>query len=351
MVKMRRRAHYDNYNNNPIYNALFRTNVSSKVIFIGVVVILAFSFSTTSTMLRRKQHTATATKRRLEFVHITKTGGSAIEKAGAQHGLIWGACHYMNITDVGCFNPDLPYVAPNYQSYVKTSPWHTPPKIIKTQHNINNSNNHKGDSGGVENPYIGADLFAVIRNPYDRVLSEYYCPWLGFQPRFRKNTKQVKDPNDPEIMNDWVKKMVTKLENSLNEYKTKSNKAVEQGKGLNEDPEILAQKHYVNQAEYVFDGDVQVIKNIVYYENLSNDFETLMKDYGLDGLKLPSKGSGGTYTNNNKKLTYRDLDEGSIAIINRYAAKDFEMFGYQMTNKFDPDVKYSLKAKKIKNKL
>ena len=28
-------------------------------------------------------------KRKLEFVHITKTGGSAIEKAGYQDGIIW----------------------------------------------------------------------------------------------------------------------------------------------------------------------------------------------------------------------------------------------------------------------
>ena len=107
-------------------------------------------------------------KTRLEFVHITKTGGSAIEKAGAEEGIIWGACHYMNIPDVGCSKADLLYNAPNYQSYAKTSPWHTPPKILKTQYTAN------------DNPYTGAELFAVIRNPYDRVISEYYCPWSKF---------------------------------------------------------------------------------------------------------------------------------------------------------------------------
>jgi hypothetical protein len=69
--------------------------------------------------------------RRLEFVHITKTGGSAIEKAGAKAGIIWGACHYMNITEVGCERPDIPYIAPDYQSYALTSPWHTPPKLLR----------------------------------------------------------------------------------------------------------------------------------------------------------------------------------------------------------------------------
>lgn len=286
---------------------------------------------------KRSSSAAATKKRRLEFVHITKTGGSAIEKAGAEIGIIWGACHYMNITDVGCSNADLNYVAPNYQSYAKTSPWHTPPKILKTQYSDR------------ENPYIGADAFAVVRNPYDRVISEYYCPWVGFQPKFRKNTKHEKDPNDPKIMNYWVKNMVTNLEKSLNEYMAikPEDHLKEQSKGVNEDPYNLAQKHYVNQAEYVFNGDKQVITNIVHYEDLSKEFEEMGKKYGLN-LKLPPKETGGTYTNNSKKLTYLDLDEETIAVINRYAAKDFELLGYEMVKKFEKNGSYSKRAKVVK---
>ena len=272
--------------------------------------------------------------RRLQFVHITKTGGSAVEKAGADMGIIWGACHYMNITDVGCENPDLPYVAPNFQSYALTSPWHTPPKVLKTQQ--------------TPSPYTDdADLFVVVRNPYDRVLSEYYCPWLGFQPKFRKNTKHEKDPNDPKIMNHWVKDMVTKLEQSLNEYASTSPKdrPKEQAKGLNEDPHNLAQKHYVNQAEYIFDGTKQVVKNVVHYEDLSKEFDLLMKEYGLE-VRIPPKESSGIYTNTEKKLTYRDLDEESIAAINRYAKDDFLLLGYKKVDKFHPNDDYSLRVER-----
>lgn len=273
------------------------------------------------------------TPRRLEFVHITKCGGSAIEKAGAGMGIIWGACHYMNISDLGCENPDLPYLAPNFQSYALTSPWHTPPKILKTQQ--------------TPSPYAdGADLFAVVRNPYDRVVSEYYCPWTGFQPKFRRrNTKHDKDPNDPNTMNYWVKNMVTKLEQSLNEYASTSPKdrLKEQARGVNEDPFDLAQKHYVNQVEYIFDGEEIVVKNIVHYEDLTKEFDLLMREYGLN-VHIPPKESGGTYTNSQKKLTYRDLNEESIAAINKYAAKDFELLGYKKVDRFRPDDNYSLRA-------
>lgn len=278
--------------------------------------------------------------RRLEFVHITKTGGSAVEKAGAKLGIIWGACHYMNITEVGCNQPDIQYTAPNYQSYALTSPWHTPPKLLRVY--VNES----------QYPYDDADLFAIIRNPYDRVISEYYCPWLGFQAKYRKDTKHDKDPNDPAVMNQWVQKMIGNLENAMEEFKSvqresggSAAKPRVQMKGVNEDRYVLAQKHYVNQAEYVYDEDKVVIQNVVHYENLSDEFQALMDKYGIKA-SLPPKNKGGIYTDteNKKRLTYRDLDSESIRMINKFAKPDFEKFGYQMVNeKFDKD--YSLEAK------
>lgn len=275
--------------------------------------------------------------KRLEFVHITKTGGSAIEKAGAtaDNPIIWGACHYMNIEEVDCKHPDLPYVAPNYQSYALTSPWHTPPKILRK---VFNSSQH---------PYNNADLFAVVRNPYDRVLSEYYCPWLGFQAKYRKDLKRDKDPNDPINLNNWVINMVEGLEDSLKTFDMTKVKRT-QGNDINEDPYNLAQKHYINQAEYVYDGDTKVIENIIHYERLSVEFDALMKKYGLN-IRLPPKDRSGIYTDtsNSKRLTYRDLAPGTIAIINKYAKSDFERFGYTMVEKFEDGDEYSLEPRQL----
>ena len=271
---------------------------------------------------------------KLEFVHITKTGGSAIEHAGATVGINWGACHYMKLTEVGCSSPDLTYEAPNYQSYALTSPWHTPPKLLKTY------------VDGAKYPYNDADLFAVVRNPYSRVLSEYYCPWNGFQAKYRRGTLHEIDPNDPEVMNEWVKSMVKRLGSAMDEFnETKEyDKFKEQAEGLNEDRFILAQKHYINQAEYVFDGDEIIVKNVVHYENLSTEFDALMRKYGFDDVSLPSKEDGVYSDVNKRKLSYTHLDPEAIALVNEFAKPDFEKFGYQMVDKkFEEN--YSLEAK------
>jgi len=269
-------------------------------------------------------HAYTTDRRRLEFVHITKTGGSAIEKIGADNSIMWGACHYMNITEVGCLSPDIAYIAPNYQSYALTSPWHTPPKILHSVVTVNE-------------PYTGADLFTVVRNPYSRIVSEYYCPYTGFR---RKGI------NNGLTMNNWISNTVRKLDKVLSDYSVQNpnDRPKEQSRNHNEDPVLLAQKHMVNQIEYVFEKGVQVIDHVIHYENIQEEFNNLMEIYGLD-LKLPNKESHGVNTRGkNSKLSHFDLFPETIAIINKYAADDFTMFGYEMVDKFQDDGKYSLSA-------
>ena len=101
---------------------------------------------------------------RLEFVHITKTGGSAIESIAAMHGIRWGVCHFADNDMVGCKPSPKPHV-PWRDLYIGTA-WHAPPKVINAL------------VPAESNPYQNADLFVVVRNPYDRAISEYYCKFF-----------------------------------------------------------------------------------------------------------------------------------------------------------------------------
>eukprot|EP00984_Skeletonema_dohrnii_P015832 scaffold6930_cov156-Skeletonema_dohrnii-CCMP3373.AAC.1 len=279
----------------------------------------------------RAERKRAVTKPRLEFVHITKTGGSTVEHVAATVGITWGSCHYMKLEEVGCSSPDLPYEARDYQSYALTSPWHTPPKILKQY------------VDGSLYPYDDADLFTIVRNPYSRVMSEYYCPWAGFQsqPKYRRGIVHKKDPNDPKVMNVWVKSMVKRLGVAIDDFNAKKGR----GKVMNRDSLILAQKHYVNQAEYVYDGDEMIVKHVVHYENLFSEFDALMKKYDIN-VTLPSKEEGVYSDAKKSRLSYTDLDPEAIALINEFAKVDFEKFGYQMVEKrFEEN--YSLEAKII----
>mmetsp|Transcript_35180 Transcript_35180/g.41976 ORF Transcript_35180/g.41976 Transcript_35180/m.41976 type:complete len:305 (-) Transcript_35180:287-1201(-) len=288
----------------------------------------SFKHTTPSTKIKRS-------KKRLEFVHITKNGGSAIEQIAASQGILWGACHYMNITEVGCHGADIPYTAPDYQSFALTSPWHTPPKVlharVKPEHT----------------PYKDADLFAVIRNPYSRIVSEYYCPWTGIQ----RQQKRIGDKiGDPDKMNEWIVRTVNVLDTAISKYNSLSSndrRPKEQGPGLNEDPHSLAQKHFINQAEYVFDGENRVIDNIVYYESIQTDFNELMKKYDMGHLQLPDKESHGVNTRKSgskSKLSHLNLYPDTLAVINKYARVDFTKFGYEMVDTFKDRKEYSLSA-------
>ena len=222
--------------------------------------------------------------------------------------------------------------------------WHTPPK-------------HFGkyiDITAVQHPYTDADLFTIVRNPYDRIISEYYCPWHGFQAKYRKSrTREVDlDPSDPFNLNEWVRDTILQLGTAREEfqraYSQNGGKNKFQMKGINEDSETLAQKHYINQAEYIFHDDGNIlIKHILHYENLSQEFDALMKEYDMGEIRLPQKEEKGVYAdaqNSKKRLTYRDLDIDSIHFINEYAKPDFEKLGYVMVEK-ELDENYSLGAK------
>ena len=81
----------------------------------------------------------------LQFVHITKTGGTAIEEWGYANGVLWGK-----------------YVKPYYaKGSLLGSLWHYPSALIKND------------------VYKDKRTFTVVRNPYTRLVSEYHCPWVG----------------------------------------------------------------------------------------------------------------------------------------------------------------------------
>ena len=147
---------------------------------------------------------------------------------------------------------------------------------------------------------------------------------------------------NPDIMNVWIQWKVTQIHTAIQEVKKKGPKGT---KGM---LRAFGSKHFMNQVEYVYDGEEMLIPNILQYENLSSDFQALMDTYTLN-VTLPATAVNtdqvhATTSNVTNRLSYRDLYPETIARINEYAKPDFQKFGYQMVDKFEKDMDYSLNA-------
>jgi hypothetical protein len=214
----------------------------------------------------------------LEFVHISKTGGSAIEKAAATAGIAWGACHFHHARErhMGCPSP------PNFAglgrfsqppSWQGTPLWHVP-------HHMWNLN-----------MFVSKKTFCVVRYPFDRMVSIYYNKWQGYKGPNR---------NDPKTMNSFIQNMTaTESKNMMNSRR---------------------------QVDYAYDGDKRV-DHILKFEHLSDDFANLMASYNIP-VTLEAKAY-------NKRassaiLGVRDLTEKTVSMIRDHFKLDFERFNYSL---------------------
>mmetsp|Transcript_32129 Transcript_32129/g.47464 ORF Transcript_32129/g.47464 Transcript_32129/m.47464 type:complete len:378 (+) Transcript_32129:140-1273(+) len=230
-------------------------------------------------------------RKKLEFIHITKTGGSAIEAVAAKEGTIWGACHYKEVPNVGCNNPDWTKpkkrrfdLMPTGVRYIG-EPWHAPAQWL-------NPNNMED-----------TDTFVVIRDPYDRIISEYYCSSFGYKEE---------NPEDPKVFNTWLGEQLEVIR--------------------------IAQKvpgHMLPQRYFVYDqnGD-RVVSHILRYETLKHDFDALMEYYDLP-MRMPDKTAETvnyveSINESTKRMTRNDISPENLKQINQIYANDFQYFDYPM---------------------
>lgn len=255
----------------------------------------------------------TVIKQELEFVHITKTGGTTIERVGCQNGFKWGSMHYSAY--FGCNEPDVTNWNEAERDYTNVSPWHTPPKVLEKLVHIS------------ENPFKGSKLFTIVRNPYTRFVSEYHCPYAGYRGDDKMN---------PRVMNAWIVDKIMDLQIHKYEYVRQLNRSKQPEEvELDHRPHY---KHFLNQADYVYDNEGnKIVDHVLHYEHMEEEFNNLMARYDL-GFTLPTKEEMDTYGSDGPKLTYKDLDMKSIMKINEWAAPDFLALGYQVLRTYVDEV-------------
>jgi len=184
----------------------------------------------------------------LKFIHITKTAGTSIEDSAFNQGILWGRF-------------DLEYtknIKPN---------WHKPFTLLDPK---------------LKNKY---DWFTVVRNPYTRIVSEFYCSWI--HPK--NKDVSIKDYNSI-IRNNILNRTSTKF-------------------GF----------HYYEQYLYI---DKSININIIKFENLEEEFSKLMQKYDIN-IILDKKNIG-----QHIYSTY-EFDSQTIQLINDIYHYDFLEFNYE----------------------
>lgn len=195
------------------------------------------------------------------FIHIPKTGGSVIEdKIKVKYNQsFW------------CGNPNRNSILP--PPYNNVSPQHLSYSLfLKHKERLNmNFDNIK--------------VFSVVRNPYDRIISDLF--WYRLI-RGDFNKDQVYDV----IKNNYLNR--TNLDN-----------------------------HNIPQYTFVTNDKCELFKNIKIFktETLNESNEELNKFLGFD-INIKKKSVNKDYS--------KYLNEKSISLINEFYKKDFEIFGYEL---------------------
>ena len=209
--------------------------------------------------------------KKLRFLHITKTGGQSIAKAALKHNIKWGI---------------------NDQQFMEGR--------FVVHNLLSNVINAKA-----------YDWFTVVRNPYERLVSEY---------NFFHTAANPYDPIERRKKDAIFIAGYDPLQ--INEYKNFGvNKFIQCEIPLINHKKPFKKFRFLQQSEYFEDGfNIHVIK----FENLEEEFNELMLRYGYE-ITLDEK-----INVSNKIASIEDLSAETIKLINETYKEDFIRFNYKM---------------------
>ena len=175
-------------------------------------------------------------------------------------------------------------------------------------------------------PYQNAELFGVIRDPYERMVSEFYyiCTLKVFD--WRPNQCDRTKLSDAAYMNEW-------LQRKLRDYRGRGERS------KNGTDYLRDNGHFTPQSEFVYGPhDVRVLDHVLRMDDeaFADDFHRLASSFGLERVELKKMNAigaqerGGSSGNTQHNLGVDDLDSETVELINEVYARDFDVGGYRM---------------------
>jgi len=314
----------------------------------------------------------------LSLIHIPRTGGTTVEECSANEMLEerrWGK--YRSV--------DMLQKDPAFNCSI----WHAPPKLL--DHNGSphcHVLDHSGDGG--YRPYAeDEESFCVVRNPYERLISEYgffVAHWIhdqewtdaGVNQYAKYNIKenepaskgskitgaQVRTWKEMGLdLNTLVKQGVLKNGDGCKKDHINAGllRKLNLGKGVKHKDtvqllngkmrEINDDCHYLPQAAYVWSWDVELnrldkskkcCKHVLSFENLVQDFNTFMSDYGYPYRMQHEVASTLTASSDEcHNFSPSDLSDEVVHLIEEKYAADFDIFPYERLSEWRARARFS----------
>jgi len=189
----------------------------------------------------------------LVFFHIPKTAGTAIEyAAGTKRKLAWGSCRFRHRPkrDV-CRYPE----GGEWPQHIGW--WHVPRQFYPVS---------------TVDPYRDTELFAVVRDSYDRMVSEYAYICTLKVLEWRPDQCDRSKLSSGEYMNEWLQKKL-------------KNRDIDAGTPI---AYLSDNGHFTPQYEFVVGPNgVRMVDHVLRLERLSSEdadaeFSRLMRAFSLD---------------------------------------------------------------------
>ena len=159
------------------------------------------------------------------------------------------------------------------------------------------------------NPYEGAELFGVVRDPLDRLLSEFY---YVCRKKKNNNWEQIDCDqtliHDSGYLNEWLQ---SKLARTL------SNRS-------SADTLLFDNSHYTPQYDFASArGGVRTLDYVLQMNSIQSEFQKLMKAYGIKAVMPENKVNAAR--NDTRDLQVKDIDSSTLALAHQAYKHDFDL--------------------------
>lgn len=220
---------------------------------------------------------------KLQFSHITKTGGSSLELSAKDYDIHWGLHNkplWKNVSENAKVN--------------HREPWHTPLSFA--------------DDKYIEEVLRQYEFFTIVRNPYTRAVSEYFC-LFGSRSGFKKDKIRSSDIN---VFNKNMQQGLQTIKNIIFDKHSLKNAT-----------------HWQQQHLYIFKNGDHIIKpsNIIKYELYSKELNKLFDNYQLPIKSVKHHVSSEMCKH---RFTFEHLSKENINLINEIYYEDFILLDYKL---------------------